>query len=39
MGVLAAAATLLLGGLVALLVPGRARQTAPAEVGAAPVAA
>ena len=33
------AAVLLLGGLVALLVPGRARQAAPAEVGAAPVAA
>ena len=27
------------GGLVALLVPGRARQADPAEVGAAPVAA
>jgi len=33
------AATLLLGGLVALLVPGRARQAEAAEVGAAPVAA
>ena len=33
------AAVLVLGGLVALLVPGRARQADPAEVGAAPVAA
>ena len=33
------AATLVLGGLVALLVPGRARTAAPAEVGATPVAA